>query len=124
MGLLKIIIIMNTTPQLTEVKRLENEGIEVTFKNQEKRLIEIKKLRDNCPCAECRELRGEGSHSEPIKISNKKKKVFNIVEHSAEEALKITKVWPVGNYALGILWGDNHDSGIYTYEYIFKLTNN
>jgi DNA mismatch repair protein MutL len=114
---------VNVHPQKSEVKRLESKGIEVTFKNQEKKLIEIKKLRDSCPCAECRELRGEGNHSEPIKISNKKKKIFNIVEHSAEEALKITKVWPVGNYALGVLWGDNHDSGIYTYDYIYKLAN-
>jgi DUF971 family protein len=107
---------------LEEVKRLENKGLLVTFSNEESKLIDIKTLRDKCPCAECRELRGEGSHNEPIKISTKKKKVFNIVEHTKEESLSLDEIWSVGNYAIGMRWGDNHNSGIYTHDYLYELS--
>jgi ATP-binding protein involved in chromosome partitioning len=28
---------------------------------------------------------------------------------------------PVGNYALGLTWGDAHESGIYTFEFLHQL---
>jgi len=27
----------------------------------------------------------------------------------------------VGNYALGLGWGDQHDTGIYSFDYLYRL---
>ncbi|KAG5479866.1 hypothetical protein LSCM4_05874 [Leishmania orientalis] len=36
--------------------------------------------------------------------------------------IKITKVIPVGNYALRFVFSDDHNGGIYSYEYLYYLT--
>ena len=33
----------------------------------------------------------------------------------------ITKIEPVGNYAIKIVFDDLHDSGIYTWDYLYEL---
>jgi DUF971 family protein len=30
-------------------------------------------------------------------------------------------VSPVGNYALALAWGDGHDTGIYSFEFLWRL---
>jgi len=35
--------------------------------------------------------------------------------------VKITKLLPVGNYAVRIVFDDGHDSGLYTWTYLLKL---
>jgi DUF971 family protein len=37
------------------------------------------------------------------------------------EELKIDRIWAVGNYALGVAWGDGHNSGIYRFELLRDL---
>lgn len=79
-------------------------------------------LRSNCPCASCRETRGEGQHSRPIRQQSKTSSLLRVVEHTAEEATHIQSVEGVGNYALSITWGDGHSTGIYTFELLHKLS--
>lgn len=59
-------------------------------------------LRKNCPCALCTHdpQRGLGMH--PARFS-------------------IMRCNPVGNYAIGIYWGDGHDTGIYAFDYLRSL---
>ncbi|KAA3663773.1 MAG: DUF971 domain-containing protein [Chloroflexi bacterium] len=67
-------------------------------------------LRANCPCVECK-----GGHDKmggPFDIE---------LLHSAKnDELSITQVAPVGSYALQIAWSDGHDSGIFTWEYLYE----
>ena len=44
-----------------------------------------------------------------------------VIEHTLDEELKLVRIWGIGNYALGMEWGDGHDSGIYTYRLLFEL---
>src|SRR5262249_50809259 len=60
-------------------------------------------LRGYCPCASCQ------GHSGKIRF----------VEGGDLELEAIT---PVGNYALGLTWGDRHDSGIYSFKYLRSLS--
>jgi DUF971 family protein len=59
-------------------------------------------LRGFCPCAGCQ------GHSGEIR--------FQDGRNSELRDLK-----PVGNYALSLVWGDAHDSGIYSFEYLYQL---
>ena len=80
-------------------------------------------LRRHCPCATCREARGEGSHDAPLTPASKKKPgSLSIVQSSLSEELNLLEVWPVGNYAIGMRWGDGHATGIYTFELLRQLT--
>lgn len=36
--------------------------------------------------------------------------------------MKITRVWSVGNYALGMAFSDGHDTGIYTFKALRGMT--
>jgi len=67
----------------------------------------IKNLRDNCPCATCNDRRNDTSSLKIIDLQQQKSTITG---------------WEiVGRYAVKFNWSDNHDTGIYTYEFLRKL---
>ncbi len=38
-----------------------------------------------------------------------------------KENITITRIEPTGNYAIVLFFSDSHDSGIYSWEYLYKL---
>ena len=68
---------------------------------------DIPHLRWLCPCAECK-----GEWDIPGKLSGGG-------TLTAQQTV-LTDVRQVGRYALMPIWGDGHNSGIYTYEYLRK----
>ena len=60
-------------------------------------------LRGYCPCAGCQ---GHSGH-------------IRFVEGGD---LELRELEPVGNYALSLTWGDSHNAGIYTYQYLHDLS--
>lgn len=102
---------------LTEVKRLGTEGIELTWDNGEVHTLSSRLLRDNCPSASSKAERGDTSHEKPLSG----KSILTVVKHTAEEQLRLEEIWAVGNYAIGMRWGDGHDSGIYHYDFLYQL---
>lgn len=66
-------------------------------------------LRDNCPCAGCREDR-----LKPVDP-------FRILKPSELLPLKPVSISPVGYYAYKIVWNDGHDSGLFTLEQLRAL---
>lgn len=59
-------------------------------------------LRGYCPCAGCQGHRAE-------------------IKFQAGHDLEIRDLSPVGNYALCFTWGDGHATGIYSFEYLWRL---
>ena len=43
---------------------------------------------------------------------------------SASPAVNIDTIEPIGNYALKLHFDDGHQSGIYTFDYLYMLMNN
>jgi DUF971 family protein len=68
-----------------------------------------KHLRDNCPCAGCREER------------LKPPDPFRILKPNELVPLAPVAMTPVGHYAYKITWSDGHDTGIYTLENLREL---
>ncbi|MBQ0712984.1 MAG: DUF971 domain-containing protein [Porticoccus sp.] len=64
-------------------------------------------LRIHSPSAE---VRGHGKGQE-------------ILQHGKKD-IKITGLEPSGNYALQITFSDEHDSGIYSWDYLYDLATN
>jgi DUF971 family protein len=104
----------------TEFRRLGEKALFVKWSDGEEATIPSTTLRLNCPCATCKEKRGDTSHQKPLTGA---KSSLRIVSSSSEEETKLLKIWPIGNYALGLQWGDGHNSGIYTYALIEELGN-
>jgi DUF971 family protein len=61
-------------------------------------------LRVHSPSAE---VRGHGPGQEILQIG--------------KEAVNIREIEPVGNYAVRLVFDDGHDSGIYTWDYLYEL---
>ena len=66
-------------------------------------------LRNNCPCAGCREER------------EKPPDPFRILKPSDLVPLAPASMPRVGRYAYKIVWSDGHDTGIYTLEHLRAL---
>ena len=101
-----------------EIKRLSEQGLKISWSDGAEVTLSAETLRKNCPCAGCRESRGDTSHASPL---IPKKRGLNVIQNTKEESLKIESIWAVGNYALGIKWGDGHDDGIFSYELLSGL---
>lgn len=71
-------------------------------------------LREACPCVECR-----GGHANMGQVPNPDD-LLNIPLTPAKSYV-ITRLAPVGNYALQPEWEDGHHSGIYTWNYLRAL---
>jgi DUF971 family protein len=77
--------------------------LEITWANGHTSRYPHRVLRGYCPCAGCQ------GHSGSIKFVD-------------GGNLDLRDLEPVGNYALGLTWGDTHNSGIYTYRYLHDLS--
>jgi ATP-binding protein involved in chromosome partitioning len=64
-------------------------------------------LRLACQCAQCRD-----------EMSGKRL----IAPDQVALDLRLTRVWSVGNYALGMAFSDGHDTGIYTFQALRAMT--
>jgi DUF971 family protein len=102
-----------------EIRRDGSSGIVIRWRDGTEDRLAAETLRRWCPCAVCREVRGEQSHAKPL--TGGVRGVLRIVESTKEEEIHVARIRAIGNYAIGIAWGDGHDSGIYTFEYLADL---
>ena len=64
-------------------------------------------LRRACPCANCAgEPEGIGPRVRPA------------MAPLSAQATELLGVEPVGSYALRMIWGDGHSTGIYSFDYL------
>jgi DUF971 family protein len=89
-----------------------NDRLVIQWNDGHRGVYTWKHLRDNCPCAGCRE-----EHSrppDPFRLLSEK-------DLTPRPPLAPVAVDPVGHYAYKITWNDGHDTGIYTLEYLRDL---
>lgn len=102
---------MNFTP--LKIKKEFDILLSAEWDDGFKSVIKLEKLRNECPCADCREKK------EQTGISNK----FNIPLF-AQGKNELKSLTPVGNYAVNPVWGDGHNSGIYPWEFFRVVFEN
>ncbi len=69
-------------------------------------------LRVACPCAECR-----GGHEKMGRQYDPE----TLLDLVPAQTYTVEKVELVGNYALQFFWNDGHHTGIYTWDYLYRL---
>lgn len=97
----------------------DGSGLSITWENNTTVAYPSTILRRNCPCANCREERGDDAHRGIAPVQ--KKSMLQVIKNSTEESLYLNNIVGIGNYALGIEWKDGHSAGIYTFEYLQQL---
>jgi DUF971 family protein len=92
------------------IKIFEKTKLHIKWDDETESMIDIKYLRDECPCAVCK--------GETVLL-----KTYRPAKPSSEqpESYKIKNIQPVGKYAIQFTWKDGHDSGIYSWEYLKEL---
>lgn len=102
---------MNTTP--TKISLPTNDALRVEWNDGLSADISVAKLREQCPCATCREKRTAGATQTPG--------LLPVLDPSEAQPTRIEGMRPVGNYAYSIRFNDGHDTGIYTLEFLREI---
>jgi len=93
------------TPQPTEIKLHQaSRVLEIAFANGRHFRLPYEFLRVHSPSAE---VRGHGPGQETLQVGKRD--------------VTIRTVEPVGHYALRPAFSDGHDTGIYSWEYLYEL---
>ena len=94
-----------TDPWPEELRLVQNgTQLAITFDTGERRVLDAEYLRVESPSAE---VKGHGPGQE-ILVWGKRQ-------------VKISRLEPVGNYAVRIVFDDGHSTGLYTWPYLLKL---
>ncbi len=100
------------TPEAIQPVALSKEGqdrLAIQWRDGHRSSYTWKHLRDNCPCAGCREERLQPPDP------------FRILKANELVPLAPVAMTPVGHYAYKITWSDGHDTGIFTLEHLRQL---
>lgn len=81
--------------------------LEIKFDNNTECMLSCEFLRVYSPSAE---VRGHGAGQETLQVN--------------KEDVNITAIEPVGNYAVKLVFSDGHDTGLYSWDYLYDLAQN
>jgi DUF971 family protein len=80
------------------------DALTVAFESGERFILPAEYLRVESPSAE---VRGHGPGQKVIV--------------TGKEDVRVRELEPIGNYAVRILFDDGHDTGLYSWDYLYKL---
>jgi DUF971 family protein len=81
--------------------------LEIKFDNNTECMLSCEFLRVYSPSAE---VKGHGPGQETLQIG--------------KELVNITAIEPIGNYAVKLVFSDGHDTGLYSWDYLYYLGEN
>lgn len=95
--------------QSLENAAIVGDELALVFTDGLEAYLSLPMLRRACPCAACQ--------GEPDALG---RVVRPPVDHGPK-SFELLRVEPVGGYAILLVWGDGHSSGIYSFAYLRKL---
>lgn len=90
----------------------EPKGITIEWDDGHKGTYPFAMLRQACPCAMCK---GERMPFDPKPLE------LPTLKNLPPTAFEAKDLFKVGRYAIGLRWGDGHNTGIYTFDYLRKI---
>lgn len=93
-----------------QIKVVDKTKLKIVWQDDSEIAIGLQYLRDECPCAECK--------GETILLKTIRPPKLNVLVPGMYE---IKNIEVVGGYAIQISWGDGHDTGIYSWDYLQML---
>lgn len=96
------------TPRPVDIKLHQaSRLLEIKFDNHTECMLSCEFLRVYSPSAE---VKGHGPGQEVLQIG--------------KEDVNIAGIEPVGNYAIKLIFSDGHDTGLYSWDYLYELASN
>ncbi len=96
------------TPNPIDIKLHQaSKLLEIQFDNHTECQLSCEFLRVYSPSAE---VKGHGPGQEVLQVG--------------KEDVNITGIEPVGNYAIKLIFSDGHDTGLYSWDYLYHLAEN
>lgn len=95
-----------------KIVMMDPETLKIKWSDGETRRYRVSQLRDNCPCANCREQK-----KEPVQDAT----ALPVISVAETKPLRITHMEPMGRYAYSIHFSDGHDTGLFTLELLREL---
>ena len=85
----------------------QNKDISIRWTDGSNSRIDLRKLRQLCPCATCQTFRDrQGTKYIPI---------YN------DSQVNVLSIEQIGSYAIQIKWKDGHNTGIFEYQFLLTL---
>jgi len=106
----------STDPKSVKVNLTSVTGFDSEWKDGHVSHYNFVYLRDACPCAMCNEERDKSGRKpgEPPKLAPGALPMF-------KPTAKPVSAEPIGKYAIKFSWNDNHDLGIYSWQYLREV---
>jgi DUF971 family protein len=82
----------------------QSRDLEITFDDDKRFRLSCEYLRVYSPSAE---VRGHGPGQEVLQVGKRN--------------VNITAIEPIGNYAVKLVFTDGHDTGLYSWDYLYEL---
>ena len=98
--------------QPTRLELAAPNELRITWNDDVTQSLSVGALRDQCPCASCREKR---------KAPDQEEQLLPVLNVAETKPIEIVSMRPVGNYAYGIQFSDGHDTGIFTLDFLRRL---
>ncbi len=86
----------------------DNKYLQINWSDNSIGIVKLSNLRRNCPCAFC--------------FAEREKESSSYIPIYSNDQLKVKNIQIIGTYALGIYWGDDHNTGIYDFIFLKKLS--
>jgi len=94
------------------MKMVADDRLQIEWSDGQMRHYTTGELRENCPCATCREKR-KAPPPPPTSLP--------VLSQAETRPLRITQMEPMGHYAYAIHFSDGHNTGLYTLELLREL---
>lgn len=89
--------------------QLVGDELAINWNDDSESFFLLETLRRACPCAAC--------GGEPDVLGNISRPEVSYTP----ESFRLDSFHLVGGYALQVRWGDGHDTGLYSYQYLQRL---
>jgi DUF971 family protein len=99
----------------------KDQQLEVDWQDGEKSVYSISYLRSLCPCAQCKIVR-DGVNPHQLAPAPKPKPLLTILPGNYSGEITVKAAEMVGNYAIKLVFSDEHDMGIFSFEYLREIT--
>lgn len=94
-----------TSPRPIDIRLHQTSRLlEIKFDNNTECMLSCEFLRVHSPSAE---VRGHGQGQDVLQVG--------------KEDVNITAIEPVGNYAVRLVFSDGHNTGLYSWDYLYDL---
>lgn len=95
----------HTSPRPLDIRLHQTSRLlEIKFDNNTECMLSCEFLRVHSPSAE---VRGHGQGQDVLQVG--------------KEDVNITAIEPVGNYAVRLVFSDGHNTGLYSWDYLYDL---